>query len=865
MSVLPVFKQGELPLANDRQWYALTAQQTAAQLDVDTHNGLTTIEAQRRLAQSGLNRLPAKKRRSIPAEFIKELREPLILMLLVTGVLYGLWGEFSDTLTIFAVILAVLGVEIFNERRAEQAISALGKLAEPTASIRRNGQYVTLPSEQIVLGDIVLVQAGQRVPADARLISAVGLMADESSLSGEPIAVEKDAALTLPAGTPLAERHNMVFAASTISRGQGTAVVVATGAATELGHIAALARRVKPPRTVLQISMRALSRWLVWIALGFSLVIPLLGWLRGQPLQQMILTGLSLAFATIPEELPIIITMVLALGAYRLSKRKAIVKRLQAVETIGGVTVIATDKTGTLTENRMAVNRIVPESASTRLLEMGILCSHAVRSGSDFSGDPLETALLRAAQQGGLNLEDIRQAHPLVNEFTFDNIRKRMSIVYKEGGSLHVIVKGAPESVLPSTNNDQRVLSAQIEQMTADGLRVLAFAKKTVPAQTLTQATAEAGLTFVGLVGLSDPPRADVKEALAASRAAGIRSIMITGDHPLTAQSLARQVGLDSGPAITGTQLDEMSDAALDAVVGQATLYARTTPEHKLRIVTALQRGGERVAVTGDGVNDAPALAAADIGIAMGETGTDVAREAAGMVLADDNYATIVRAIYEGRILFENLKKGVRYYLACKVALISITLLAVVLGVPVPFAPVQIVLMELFMDLAASATFVVEPPESDLMRQRPRDTQSGFLNQPMVTSILVSAVGLFTAVSVSYLVSWWSGASVIQAQTVAFVTWLIGHVLLAFNLRSEREPLLRLGLLSNRLMLVWAAATVAFVFTVIVVPGVQVLLKTSSLSSNQWELILATAVVGTFWLEVRKWLTFQWEARSANQ
>jgi len=865
MSVPPVLKQDELPPANDRQWYTLTAQQTVAQLGTDTPNGLMTMEAQRRLAQSGLNRLPARKRRSIPAEFIKELREPLILMLLVTGVLYGLWGEFSDTLTIFAVILVVLGVEIFNERRAEQAIGALGKLAEPTASIRRDGQYVTLPAEQIVPGDLVLVQAGQRVPADARLITTVGLMADESSLSGESIAVEKDAALTLPAGTPLTERHNMVFAGSTISQGQGTAVVVATGAVTELGHIAALARRVKPPRTALQISMRALSRWLVWIALGFSLVIPLLGWLRGQPLQQMILTGLSLAFATIPEELPIIITMVLALGAYRLSKRKAIVKRLQAVETIGGVTVIATDKTGTLTENRMAVNRIVPESASTRLLEMGVSCSHAVRSGSDYSGDPLETALLRAAQQNGLNLEDIRQAHPLINEFTFDNIRKRMSIIYKEGGSLHVIVKGAPESVLPLTNGDQQALSAQVETMAADGLRVLAFAEKTAPAETFTQATAEIGLTFVGLVGLSDPPRADVKEALAASRAAGIRSIMITGDHPLTAQAIARQVGLDSGQAVTGTQLDGMSDAALQVVVGQATLYARTTPEHKLRIVTALQRHGERVAVTGDGVNDAPALAAADIGIAMGETGTDVAREAAGMVLADDNYATIVRAIHEGRILFENLKKGVRYYLACKVALISITLLAVVLGVPVPFAPVQIVSMELFMDLAASATFVVEPPESDLMRQRPRDTQSAFLNRPMVTSILISAVGLFAAVSVSYLITWWSGASVIQAQTVAFVTWLIGHVLLAFNLRSEREPLLHLGLLSNRLMLVWAAATVVFVLAVTLVPGVHVLLKTSALSSDQWGLVLATAVVGTFWLEVRKWLTFQRGTRSANQ
>ncbi len=844
--------------AENIRWHSLTSQEATAQLDVNSAIGLSVDEARQRLEQSGHNRLREEKHESLLEAFIEEVREPLILLLLVTGVLYGIWGELSDTVTIFAVIFIVVGVEIFNERRAAQAIGALRKLAEPTASVRRNGAYINLPTEEIVMGDVILVQAGRRVPADARLLEAAGLTADESSLTGESVPVDKEADIILPDTTPLAERRNLVFAGSTISRGHGTALIVATGMATELGRIAGLAREAKAPRTPLQLSMRALSRWMVWVALGFSVVVPLLGWLRGQPVQQMLLTGLSLAFATIPEELPIIITMVLALGAYRLSRHHAIVKRLQAVETLGAVTVIATDKTGTLTENRMEVSQISPENLTPHLLEMGVLCNHATQSGDDFVGDPLEVAFLRAAQKAGLNIEALRQAHPLQADFTFDNVRKRMTVVYQEGNLLRVIVKGAPEAMIPLTGVDQTALSDEAGQMAATGQRVLAFAEKTVPLGKLTQEMAEANLTFIGFIGLADPPRADAKAAIAASRAAGIRPIMITGDHPLTALAIARQVGLEGdGQVLTGTDLDQLSDEALRETVGKATLYARTTPEHKLRIVRALQSNGERVAVTGDGVNDAPALAAADIGIAMGETGTDVAREAADMVLADDNYATIVRATGEGRILFENLKKGVRYYLACKVALVSITLLAVLIGVPVPFAPVQIILMELFMDVAASATFVAEPPEGDLMRLPPRDSKVSFMNRSMVASIFIAAAGLFAAVSVAYLITWYSGAGQLQAQTVAFVTWLIGHVLLAFNLRSEREPLIRLGVFSNRLMIVWAVATVLFILIIAFVPGIQALFKTGILSSSEWALVVGTALVGTFWLEVRKWLTYR--------
>jgi Ca2+-transporting ATPase len=846
-------------------WHTLGSTESAARLGVSEATGLGAEEARRRLAQFGPNRLHEEKREAIWEIFLEEIREPMILLLLVTGILYALWGEPSDALTIFAVILTLVGVEVFNEHRAENAIAALRQLAEPTASVRRDGRVVEIPVEEVVPGDVILLQAGRRLPADARLVEAWGMTADESALTGESVPVEKEADLSLPANTPLAERRNLVFAGTTITRGRGSAVVTATGMSTELGRVAGLARQVKEPRTPLQQTMRELTRWMVWLALGFSTLVPLLGWLLGgQSPQQMFLTGLSLAFATIPEELPIIITMVLALGGYRLSRRHAIVKRLKAVETLGAVTVIATDKTGTLTENRMEVSRLYPEENRRKLLEIGVLCNDA----SENRGDPLEIALLRAASRAGLEPNALRQARPLRDEFTFDNARKRMSAVYGRDGGLWVAVKGAPETILAQSARQWRGESEQVlgeaerqailasaAQMAGEGLRVIAFAERTAPEGRLSQDEAESDLTFVGLAGLADPPRPGVKEAIAACHTAGIRPVMITGDHPLTARAIASQIGLDgNGRLLTGAELEALSDEALQETVAQVHLYARTTPEHKLRIAQAWQRRGERVAVTGDGINDAPALAAADIGLAMGETGSDVARQAADIVLADDNFTTIVDAIEEGRVLFANLRKGVRYYLAVKVALIAATLLPVLLRVPVPFAPIQIILMELFMDLAASAAFVAEPAESGLMRRPPRPPQAPFMDRAMVNSIFSSAAGLFAAVSAAYLITWYSSASLIRAQTVAFVTWLLGHVFLALNLRSEREPLFHLGLFSNRLMTAWGAATIAFVLFATLVPGVQGAFKTIALSGAEWTLTLGVSLAGTFWIEARKWL-----------
>lgn len=855
-----------------RVWHTLSPQETADILQTSLHAGLTAAQVDERFAVNGPNSLVQEKHESFWEVFLEELREPMVLMLLVTGVLYAIWGEFSDAITIFVIILTLNTVEVVNEQRSKKAIDGLRKLAEPTTAVRRDDRYLEVPVEQIVPGDLVLLQDGRRVPADARLVEAFSLSVDESALTGESLPVEKEARLALNPEAPLAERHNMVYSSTLVGRGKGTAVVVSTGMDTEIGRIAGMARQVREPRTPLQLMMGSLAKILVWFALGFSALVPLVGiFIAHQPPRQMLLTGLSLAFATIPEELPIIITMVLALGAFRLSKKGAIARRLNAVETLGSVTVIATDKTGTLTENRMEVACIEPEEQKMRLLKIGTLCNNAVPNGTSYAGDPLDAALLRAARGAGLDGKALRKDIELMDENTFDNLRKRMSTVYKQNGQIWVAVKGAPEAVLsqcfdridgqtkqPLNPSSRQAILDRVNQLAAEGLRVIALAERVLVENHPSQDVAESNLTFVGLVGMADPPRPEVHDAIALCQRAGVRAIMVTGDHPLTARSISQQVGLNgSHEVITGLELDRLSDVELSRVVKQISIFARTTPEHKLRIVQALQSMGERVAVTGDGTNDAPALAAADIGVAMGETGTDVAREAGDLVLADDNFTTITNAIEEGRLIFENLKKGVRYYLSCKLALVSITLLPTLLLLPVPFAPVQIILMELFMDLMAAAAFVAEPPEADLLDQKPRHPEAKFMDRAMISSLVTSSMGLFAAVSVVYLVSWYGTKDLATAQTAAFFAWLIGHVLLAFNMRSERQPVVQLGLGSNRMMLLWASAVAVFILFASLTPGLQPVVKITSLTAWQWGLILLTTTLGTFWLELRKILTYR--------
>ena len=848
--------------------------------------GLTQEEAQKRLNANGQNRLVKPREISFAGVFWEEVREPMILLLLFVGVVYGIWGELRDTITVFVIIIALVFTEILAEYRAKKAIVALRKLAPPSTPVLRDGTVKRIAAADIVTGDVIVLEVGERVPADGRVIESLGLEADESPLTGESLAVAKEEA-PLADATLLADRNNMVFAGTTITRGRGKMVVTSTGMQTELGRITGLVLEAKEPRTPLQVAMRQLTGLLVWVAVSFSILIPVIGILEGKPYKQMILTGLSLSFATIPEELPIIITMVLGVGALALSRKHVLIRRLRAAETLGSVTVIVTDKTGTITENRMALARLSTGGTEVSLpskkglseqeklvLRIGALTS-SIQEGSAESGvgDPLEAALVNGARLSGVSLDNAGGQLRAVKEFSFDNQRKMMSVVFQQDGETLVYAKGAPEAILArssmmlrgtketaKTAQDDADVRKQVESMASEALRVIAFGYKKVKAgSAITQDAAESGLVFAGLAGLADPPREGVAEALKITRQAGIRTIVVSGDHPLTVQKVAAQVGIgDGGKVVTGAELEKMDDAQLAATLKTVSLYARTNPEQKLRIVKALQAMDEIVAVTGDGINDAPALKTADIGVAMGETGTEVARETAGMVLTDDSFTSVAAGVREGRKIFDNLKKGVTYYLSVKVALILSFVVPLALGIELPFAPIQIILLELFMDLAASATFVAEPMEFTAMQIPPRGRKAKFVDRRMITNLSLGAASLAAAVLVNYLVIWYSNSGLasadrlVLAQTVAFATWLVGHIYLAMTMRSERSPIWKQGIFSNKVMLVWAAAAIAFLLFVTNVPAVQSVIKVTALGWKEWAMAFGVPFVAIFWQEIRK-------------
>jgi Ca2+-transporting ATPase len=857
-------------------WHARTSAEVVDALDTDAQHGLSAGEAASRLAQRGPNVLSEAKREPWWHEIFESSTEPLQLLLIAVGIIYAILGELEDALTILAVIVAVSLVESVSELRAKRAIAALRSLAAPMATVVRAGAADDIPAADVVPGDVVLLEPGDRVAADVRLVEAIALRIDESSLTGESVPVAKDRDAVLASDAALGDRRNLAFAGTLVTAGKGRGVVIATATATELGHIADLTETAREPRTPLQLQMRELSRWLVWIALGFSLVVPVLGvFVAGQPFQEMLLVGLTLAFATIPEELPILITIVLGLGAYRLARDHAIVKRLGAAETLGSVSVIGTDKTGTLTQNRMHVaevftaDEIQPNGQSdfslnrNRMLEIGVLANDAEVTYADdraeFVGDPTETALLAALEQNGKHVESVRSAVRTLREYPFDDTRKRLSAVIDRSSTRWLVTKGSPESVLAISSAVTKPMTLdaaqrQSDAMAAQGLRVLAFAERTLAAdEPLPEdATAiEHDLTFVGLAALEDPARAEVPLAIHTLQSAGVRVLMLTGDHPATARAIADRVGIDAQNVIAGRDLDGIDDVELAQLTTNTSVFARITPEHKLRLVRALQERGAVAAVTGDGVNDGPALREAAVGVAMGKAGTDVAREAADVVLADDNFATLTTAVRAGRVLFANLHKAVRFYLAAKVALVTASLVAVLAHLPVPFQPVQIIVLELFMDLGASTTFVVEPPEEDVMARPPRDPRQPFMDGSMQLGIGGGGLSLGTAVLVAYLWTWNATGVQAQAQTAAFVAWMIGHIVLAAHMRAERQPLLR-GLFANRAFLIWAAAAILLVIVGTTSPFLETRLHLAPLPASAWLVSVGAALLLPSWLEIWK-------------
>jgi Ca2+-transporting ATPase len=866
------------------QWHSQNAEELIRQLSVNPEKGLTDQEAAQRLDKYGRNVLVQQREIRFLGILREEITEPMILLLIAIGVLYSILGSLTDALTIIIIIIVLVLAEVWNEYRAKRSIASLKQLAPPTTMVLRDGQPKEVETPLLVPGDILILKTGQRVPADARLLEAFGLEVDESSLTGESYPVTKDASATLQTETRITEQINMLFAGTVITRGRAKALITATGINSELGRVAGITKAAKEPKTTLQLAMKQLSKTLVWIAVFFAILIPVLSYIRGlQPSPaEAVLYGLSLAFVVIPEELPIIITMVLGVGSYALSKKGAIVKRLRAAEALGNVTVIATDKTGTITENKMRLEHLYFDGEIRKsqdfkenekaALKTAFLASDAIANttSSIALGNPMAQAILERIRQDGITSEKATEGWILKDELSFDVKRKLASYIYQHGNSNVVLSSGAPERILANSTKillkgeeahlddaTRNEINRAMQQMAQSGERLLGFGYHRLQADLADKQNLESDITFVGILGFIDPPRKEVKAAIQTCQEAGIKVVMITGDHPETAKAIAGQVGINSVNVLTGVEVSKMTDEDLKKALLNTFVFARVTPEDKLRLVHLLKENGEIVAVTGDGINDAPALKEAHIGVAMGIRGTDVAKETADMILTDDNFATIETAVKEGRKLYSNLRKGVRYYLACKVALVSIFLVPIILGIPLPFAPIQIIVLELFMDLAASATFVAEPAEAGIMNRPPNDPKEKFLNKSMLTNLGLGALSLFAAVTATYLFTWFSpnphSLNHLQhAQTVAFATWMIGHILLALNFRSEKEPLSKLGVLSNKIMVLWGLIVVATLILATNVAGISSSLKITSLTPTDWIIVVVAALVSTFWIELVK-------------
>ena len=799
--------------------------------------GLTSDEAREKLLKFGPNKIFQASKVSFWGIAKHEVTEPMILLLLVVGFFYSLWGEFGDAITIFVVIFLLVLSEVYNEYRAKKAIASLEKIASPKTKVLRDGQINEINSEEVVPDDILILTPGTKIAADAKILQSIGLQVDESALTGESFPQDKST-------------KNPIYAGTVITSGEGQAVVLATGKNTKIGQTAAALKDIKPPKTALQLAMKSLAGKLVYLAAFFSILIPLIGILRGQDLRTMVLTGLSLSFATIPEELPIVITMVLGLGAYTLSKSNFLVKKIKAAEILGNATVIVTDKTGTITENQMKIVSLYPNN------EKEILKT-AYLAVSQYSLSPMDEEIKNKAAE----LKIGEQMPELVRQRNLGNGRKSKSVIRKNGEEYELFISGAPEEIFTMCRDIGDDINKKLAAETAKGRRVIAVAyKKINPAQKdFDFVKLEKELNFVGLISFEDPPRDGVKQTISQAAKAGIRTVMVTGDHPLTASFIAKQVGiLTNDKVLTGQDLDNLSDEQLQDTVKSVSVFARTTPEHKYRLVQALQKNGEVVAVTGDGINDALALKGADIGIAMGIRGTDVAKEAAEVVLADDNYITITKGIFEGRKFFDNLQKGIKYYLSVKVALILIFLLPVLLGIPLPFAPIQIILLELFMDLAASAGFVAEPKEKNIFVRPPRNPKEDIINDSVIKDILTKGTVLFVAVTSVYLYARSQNLSLLETQTFAFAAWIFGHIVLAFISRSDRESIFSQGIFTNRVINLWALAAIAFLILGIYLPFLsdQFNLVAIDLTRLTSIAIFTLLVVGL--LEIRK------TVRSAN-
>jgi P-type Ca2+ transporter type 2C len=886
------------PTRSPAPWHTLTSAAVLESLDSVPH-GLAHHESARRLAHHGPNELEAARGTSPWRLLLAQFKNVLILILIVAVVLSGLMGHALEAVVILIILLFAVGLGFVQEYRAERAIESLRRMAAPVAVVRRDGEEQVLPARDVVPGDIVIVEAGARGPADARVLEAVNLKVDEAALTGESFAVTKSAETLADASLALGDRKNVVYAGTTVTYGRGTAVVVATGMHTEFGGIARLLQAVESGKTPLQQNLDRVGRMLARAAVAVVALIVALGLLRGQSLWDMVMFGIALAVAVVPEALPAVVTISLALGAQRMVRRNALVRRLAAVETLGSVSVIASDKTGTLTAGEMTVRQIHAGGRMLRVtgagyssggdfLEAGVitLLPPAMRTllqgaalasdarlkpdggdgaagGGPAKGDPTELALLAAAAKAGLLKHELEARYPRVAEIPFTSETKRMTTLHRSPEGTVAYAKGAPEVILAACTrvldeDGPRVLEAEqrerwleiAREMAGQALRVLAVAMK----ERATLADAEREMTLVGMVGMSDPPRPESARAIDMCIRAGIKPILITGDHALTAEAVARELGLlTRGRLATGTELDGMSDEELQRQVSEIEVYARVSPAHKLRVVTAWQKRGCSVAMTGDGVNDAPALKKADIGVAMGIRGTDVTKDAAAMTLTDDNFASIVAAVEEGRGVFSNIKKYLMYLLSSNIGEIGLMAGAALLGLPLPLTAVQLLYVNLATDGLPALALAVDPPESDLMRRPPRDPRLGIFTRPVLTLTVLG--GLWSMLVNVILFAWalGSGRGRAEAVTMTFVSLVLIQFFKAYNYRSDRHSVL-VRPFANRWLNLAIAWEVALLAVILYVPFLSGPFGTFPLTIEDWLIVIGVAMTISPVLELAKWM-----------
>lgn len=888
----------ELPKTNletqpASSWHNLTVEQTFTRL-TSSPNGLTAAEAARRLDEFGPNEVQAAGRISALSILLEQFKNVLIVILLLATALSAFLGHGVEAIAITVIVLFAVLLGFIQEYRAERAIEALREMAAPTATVIRNGREDDVPARDLVPGDVILLATGDRVPADARLTEAVNLQTVEAPLTGESAPVEKHAD-PLDEDLPTGDRKNIAFAGTAATYGRGRAVVVATGMNTEFGKIAKMLQEVETVKTPLQQNLDRLGKSLARAAFAVVIVIVILGLFRGQPFIEMLIFGVALAVAVVPEALPAVVTISLALGVKRMVRRNALVRRLPAVETLGSTSVICSDKTGTLTKDEMTARRLFAadhmievsgtgyeprgtfsmngsgvqsSEALSTLLRAAVLASDARLEQKDSSdkweikGDPTEGALVVAAAKAGFEKAKLDAQFSRVSEIPFTAETKRMTTLHKTSNGLMAYAKGAPEVIVQSclrvlTDNGEEPLDEarrtevldRARHMAGEALRVLAVAQKS----NATLKDAEQDMTLLGLVGMIDPPRPEAKAAVRECEEAGIKVIMITGDHPLTALAVANELGLSkNGRVVTGAELEAMDDNELEREVGSIEVCARVSPAHKLRVVTALQKRGEVVAMTGDGVNDAPALKKADIGIAMGITGTDVSKEASAMTLTDDNFASIVAAVEEGRGIFSNIKKYLMYLLSSNIGEIGLMAGATLFGLPLPLTAVQILYVNLATDGLPALALAVDPPEKGLMQRPPRNPRTGIFTRPVVMLMLVG--GVWSALVNLSLFVWAlnSGRSIAEAMTMTFVSLVLIQFFKAYNFRSDRHSVLNQPF-ANKWLNMAIGWELILLGLIVYVPVLERTFGTYGLPLQDWLIIIVAAFTVSPVLELTKW------------